>query len=147
MEDNPCYRLYGCYGLCTYKRKCSFWEEMGIRIQNEILPWIMFGDLNEVIDNSEKLGGRGLRNKRLFLSDFMQIVGAVDLAFTGCKFIWVNNHDKQTFIQERLDRAIASTDLLKNVSRTWRQTYFQYKFKKRLLVHVKVADKFYFRVS
>lgn len=71
VEDNLCYRLYGCYGPSTYKRKCSFWEEMGIRIQNEILPWIMFGDLNEVIDNSEKLGGRGLRNKRLFLSNFV----------------------------------------------------------------------------
>lgn len=39
-------------------------------LEGEDLPWVMFGDLNEVVGSSEKLGGKILKGKRLFLKDF-----------------------------------------------------------------------------
>lgn len=40
---------------------------------------MMLGDLNELIDKMEKFGGRTIWKRELFLRDFIQNVGAVDL--------------------------------------------------------------------
>lgn len=68
---------------------------------------MMLGDLNELIDKMEKFGGRTIWKRELFLRDFIQNVGAVDLGFEGYKYIWDNGHTGNSFIKERLDRDIA----------------------------------------
>ena len=45
------------------------------------LLWVMAGDFNDFIDNSEKLGGR-IREISSF-QDFLWDIGAIDLGFTG----------------------------------------------------------------
>lgn len=77
-------------------------------VLSDSFPWIIVRDLNKVLDDSKKLGGRDLRVKRLFLKDFLQNTGALDLGHLGCKFTQVNNQDDKSLIRERLDRAVAS---------------------------------------
>lgn len=107
-EGKETWRFYNCYGPSRYRDKCIFWETMERTLQTENLPWILIGDLNEIVDNSEKLGGRDIQGKRLFLKDFMQEVGAVDLGFTGRRFTWTNNHTDSSLIKERINRAVTS---------------------------------------
>lgn len=89
-NNQDCWHLYGAYGPPHYVKKKRFWEDMAEKISNEEMPWMMFGDLNEIIDETERFGGRNLIGKRLFLKEFMQQVGAVDLGFNGRKFTWIN---------------------------------------------------------
>lgn len=82
--------MYGTYGPPYYEEKRHFWEDVVDWIGNEKLPWLIFGDLNEIIDESERFGGRGLIGRRLFLKDFMQQVGAIDFGFCRRRYTWVN---------------------------------------------------------
>lgn len=68
--------------------------------------------MNEVVDEEEKLGGREIWRRKLFLKEFIQGVGAVDLGFKGRKYTWENRHLGTHLIKERLDRALASKEWL-----------------------------------
>lgn len=70
------------------KRGFFFWENLIEWIENEKLLWLLFCDLNEIVDNSERLGGKELPRKRLFLMEFLQTTRAFDLSFCG-----ENTHD------------------------------------------------------
>lgn len=49
------WRFYGCYGTPYGVEKANFW----VRLEDEIfsceIPWVIMGDLNEVIDDREKI--------------------------------------------------------------------------------------------
>lgn len=44
---------------------------------------LLFRDLNEVLWNLEKHGRRSVWNKTLYLRDFMQIFGSLDVGFVS----------------------------------------------------------------
>lgn len=70
-------------------------------------PWLLIGDLNEVLDSSEKFGGRSIVGKQLFLKDFLFCVAGVDIGFYGRKYTWENKHEGLSLIKEHIDRAVA----------------------------------------
>lgn len=82
------------------------------------MSWMVFGDMNETIDESERFGERTLTGKRLFLKDFIQQVGAIDLGFSGRKYTWINKQQDLASIQRRLDRALADSEWLNLFPRT-----------------------------
>ncbi|KAH7846944.1 hypothetical protein Vadar_019993 [Vaccinium darrowii] len=71
--------------------------------------WVIWGDMNDLLSEDEKCGGipwaassvRGFRN-------FVDVCGLTDLGFSGQPFTWQNNRAGEGFIQERLDRDLAS---------------------------------------
>ncbi|KAL8506330.1 hypothetical protein ACS0TY_017266 [Phlomoides rotata] len=71
------------------------------------LPWLCVGDFNEILDDSEKLGG-SLRNDNR-MRDFpysLETCGLVDLGFVGQKFTWSNKQAEEisSFMDEGGDR-------------------------------------------
>lgn len=52
-------------------------------VEDTTAPWLLFGDLNEVVTEQEKCGGRSIWQRKLYPSDFMQSVGGVDLWLRG----------------------------------------------------------------
>lgn len=71
-----------------------------------------YGRSYEVMNNSEKYGGRALLSRTLFLNEFIQKVGALDLGCTGNRFTWENRQKGKAFIKERLDRFLANRNWL-----------------------------------
>lgn len=67
----------------------------------------MCGDLNEIMDNLKKFGGRQSWKRKSFLKQFMQDVAGIDLGFMGGLFTWDNLQGGQASIRERLDIAVA----------------------------------------
>lgn len=67
-----------------------------------------------ILFESEKQGGRPIWGKHLYLREFMQKTGAIDLGFSGPKFTWNNGHEGTSFIRERIDKAIANREWLWN---------------------------------
>lgn len=70
-------------------------------------PWLIIGDLNERVSEGEKIGGRPLWRKHLFLKKFLQQTGGIDMGFSSRRLSWENNQDGNAIIKERLDRAVA----------------------------------------
>lgn len=46
--------------------------------------------------------------KKLFLKQFMEEMGGIDLGYKGCKYTWDNGQEGHAKIREMIDKAIAS---------------------------------------
>ncbi|GLU06570.1 hypothetical protein SLE2022_235940 [Rubroshorea leprosula] len=74
-------------------------------------PWMIIGDFNDMVDQSEKFGGNEISQTRVrAYLDCMNNCNMVDLGFIGNRFTWVNMRFSNQLIRERLDRAWANPD-------------------------------------
>lgn len=65
---------------------------------------ILFGDFNDVIQHSEKLGGNSkLQSQFLWSRETMEMCGLQDLGFVDYPFTWSNGRTRSDNIQCRLD--------------------------------------------
>lgn len=67
------------------------------------------GDFNDMMFEHEKKGGRP--QPRVFLEGFRDTLsscGLVDIGYTGCEFTWERSRGSPGWIQERLDRGLAT---------------------------------------
>jgi hypothetical protein len=98
------WRLTGIYGEPRWEDKYKTWDKIRDLKANHDLPWLIFGDFNEILYSHEKDGGnpRPLNYMQAF-RDVLIDCGLEDLGFSGDSFTW-----KRGRIRERLDRAVAS---------------------------------------
>lgn len=71
--------------------------------------WVIWGDMNDLLCAEEKKGGISrphwtFRGFQKFVND----CGLVDLGFSGYPFTWRNNRRGEDYIQELLDRVLAT---------------------------------------
>jgi exonuclease III len=76
-------------------------------------PWLLAGDFNAILAPEEKQGGRdfGSSSHNVF-SDFVQVMGLVDLGYNGNPFTWCNKRHGRAKIKERLDHGLSNHDWL-----------------------------------
>jgi exonuclease III len=96
----------GFYGSPYYNQKhltCATINDLYSRKKSH--KWLIFGDFNLVLNNSEKHGGNGVdfNHTNLFNSTLNQC-DLNDLGYQGYKFTWANNQVDSDHIKERLDR-------------------------------------------
>uniref|UniRef100_A0A803NJ15 Reverse transcriptase n=1 Tax=Cannabis sativa TaxID=3483 RepID=A0A803NJ15_CANSA len=110
-------------GFCIAWRRgiiCSVKEiyEAGFHVSNWITekvadcndPWTLMGDLNVILDESEKEGGRNFnRQESEFLRDFMLNSGGIDLGYDGGSKTWQNSRIVNKRIRKRLDRVVVDS--------------------------------------
>jgi hypothetical protein len=97
------------YGPLDKRDKLAFWDSFTSVAEGFVSPWLCIGDLNYMLDQSEKLGDGPIANSSLCLfKHFIDHFGFVDLGFVGNPFTWCNNRQGATSIKERLDRGLAS---------------------------------------
>ena len=95
------------YGSPRQENRAQFWNqltELGLGRDEE--AWLVVGDFNDLLDNSEKIGGP-LRWEGSFLAfgSFVSQTGLWDLQHSGNSLSWRGNRYSH-FIQSRLDRAM-----------------------------------------
>lgn len=72
-------------------------------------PWVCLGDFNEIVDMSEKIGGRERASGQMEVFRHTLLYCTLsDLGGYGPKFTWQNEQEGEYFIQERLDRGVAN---------------------------------------
>ncbi|KAM0859874.1 hypothetical protein ACQ4PT_046911 [Festuca glaucescens] len=98
------WRLTGLYGESVWRHKHRTWRYLRELSHQANVPWMVLGDMNEILSESEKDGGapRPLAYMQAF-RDCLTDCGLEDLGFIGNKFTW-----KRGLIRERLDRAVGN---------------------------------------
>jgi hypothetical protein len=77
------------------------------------------GDFNEILEESEKFGGcRKARGLMEAFKEALDVCNLSDLGASGLRYTWHNGQEGDSFIQERLDRVVASPDWCENFSRS-----------------------------
>lgn len=104
------WRAYFCHGTPYAREKLDFWSFLESDINNWNGPWIVIGDLNEIMNEGEKSGGRSFWKRKPFMRNFINAVNDMDIGFIGKKFTWDNRSYGQGLIKERLDRVISDKE-------------------------------------
>lgn len=72
--------------------------------------WVLIGDLNQVENKDQKLGGtRYLKGANNFLNWRLQNK-LIEIHFHGVKYTWTNNREGDNAIYERMDKAFNNND-------------------------------------
>lgn len=75
-----------------------------------LIPWVCFGDFNEIMWSTEKRGGNPRHS--FYMEMFRDVIARcklTDLGFMGAKFTWSNGRQGDANIMKRLDRVLATT--------------------------------------
>ncbi|GLT87976.1 hypothetical protein SLE2022_060240 [Rubroshorea leprosula] len=103
--------LSSIYGRPTFEIRTELWQELGSMSRVISSPWMIIGDFNDVVDQSEKFGGGSISQTRVCAYlNCMNDCNMQDLGYVGSKFTWVNMRFNGGLIRERLDRAWANPD-------------------------------------
>jgi hypothetical protein len=100
----------------------AFWDFLSFVGDGFVSSWLSIGDLNYVLNQSKKLGGRPVASSsHCPFKQFIDHFGLVDLGFVGNPFTWSNNRQGAASINERLDRGLASL--------SWIHIHLEFSFK------------------
>ncbi|KAH9769616.1 reverse transcriptase domain-containing protein [Citrus sinensis] len=111
-EKGSYWRCTGIYGHPEAAQKQHTWKLLRRLATLSSLPWLYFGDFNEVLNLNEKLGGNEKQVNSV--ADFREAVREcdfIDMGFTGYPFTWSNRRFGVGLIEERLDRFLCSRSL------------------------------------
>jgi hypothetical protein len=111
-EDGFTWRLTCIYGKPQSGTREKTWKLLRILHGQSNLPWMCFGDFNEILFASEKQGGvprkQTCMDKFRMALDFCELE---DLGFVGDPYTWRNNSQRaETYVKERLDRSVANLE-------------------------------------
>lgn len=74
------------------------------------VPWLCFGDLNEITSPNEKFGAASRPYKQIVnFRETLDHCDLNDLGYAGDSFTWANNREGSHFTKERHDRALGNS--------------------------------------
>ena len=104
-ENGSYWRGTGIYGHPEIDQKQHTWTLMRRLASLSSLPWICYGDFNEILRMNEKTGKNERRVSNV--NEFREAVnffGLRDMGFKGHPFTWSNRRFGPQLVEERLDR-------------------------------------------
>jgi exonuclease III len=103
--------LSGFYSHPKPAHREEVWKLLSYLRSIQSLPCLCLGNFNEVVDNSEKVGGNSKTEQHMrgFIA-MIQDCNFWDLGYKGLKFTWSNKQSMGAFVKERLDRGLAILD-------------------------------------
>ncbi|XP_070677800.1 uncharacterized protein [Malus domestica] len=112
------WRLVVVYASTVACTRAQQFEVLRTRLASLGEPCLVMGDFNDLLLESEKIGGNGrtVSSMRTFRT-FVAQTKLLDLGFVGYPYTWRNRRE-EGFIQERLDRALATHDWIQSYQQT-----------------------------
>jgi hypothetical protein len=107
------WRLTCYYGLPERGRRKHAWDMLRDLRNMSSLPWCIIGDFNDLLSQEDKIGHHPHPN--WLFSGFRSAVNDCDLTdiqLEGHRFTWIKSRGSPNVVEERLDRAMASSDWL-----------------------------------
>ncbi|GLT77972.1 hypothetical protein SLA2020_495240 [Shorea laevis] len=115
----PCIEWFfsSVYGRPQFDLRSKLWQELRTLSPYFKGPWVIAGDFNDVVDQSEKFRGAPISQHRVqAFTSCMNDCQMMDLGFIGGRFTWVNMQSDGHVIRERLDRVWCNADWKLNFS-------------------------------
>ena len=113
------WQITGFYGHPETHRRKESWNLLRDLNRRYKMPWMCFGDFNEIVSMEEKKGG-AVRSQRQ-MEDFRNAIhqcGFRDLGYCGPNYTWCNMQEGDDRIYLRLDRALATADWIEHYRET-----------------------------
>jgi len=111
MGSGVPWKFTGFYGHPDPSQRAESWKLLKFLKRAPPSPWLCIGDFNEILYNSEKVGGNPRHAKQMeSFREAVQKCNLGNLGFKGQKFTWSNKRENGVFVKERLDRGLASPD-------------------------------------
>ncbi|XP_074352119.1 uncharacterized protein LOC141691283 [Apium graveolens] len=110
------WRYTGYYGCPERNRRQESWDILRELASKSQLPWCVLCDFNDMLFSSEKWGGRPQPSN--LLTEFGEAIvdcELQDLGFIGSNYTWEKSIGDPGWMQEHLDRGLATQD--------WRQLF------------------------
>ncbi|GAU38527.1 hypothetical protein TSUD_148090 [Trifolium subterraneum] len=107
------WRLTCYYGYPERSRRRAAWDLLRDLGNMSSIPWCIIGDFNELLSQADKKGIHPQTNG--LCMGFRQAVSdcdLIDIPIEGHPFTWIKSRGTPHVIEERLDRAMASTSWL-----------------------------------
>ncbi|XP_019163496.1 PREDICTED: uncharacterized protein LOC109159839 [Ipomoea nil] len=111
LPGRPAWRLTGFYGEPDRANRHVMWDLLRQLKDDSPLPWAVVGDFNDIACHSEK---RGIHpHPASLIEGFNDAFGdcqLIDLGMSGGRFTWEKGRGTEEWVEERLDRAVATTE-------------------------------------
>uniref|UniRef100_A0A803LX10 Endonuclease/exonuclease/phosphatase domain-containing protein n=1 Tax=Chenopodium quinoa TaxID=63459 RepID=A0A803LX10_CHEQI len=109
----------GIHAPSTTKEKNKLWNDLQDNAPPQDTPRLVIGDMNEITQQSEKVGGRPIANNQgRAYGEWVESDRLIDLNFNGPMFTWNNGQDGLNLIRERLDKALANAKWMESYPNT-----------------------------
>lgn len=107
------YRLTGIYGEPDRSKREETWNLIRHLHNNSNIPWCLIGDMNNVLSQKDKRGGRPYPERLLAgFQDTLNNCNIADLNLSGHQFTWERGVGTPKHIEVRSDRALVNQDFL-----------------------------------
>lgn len=111
--NSPDWYFTGIHCPCNPSKKARFWNCINDLHVSSPSPWLIMGDFNSIISQTEKVGGLPFASSSSHdLASELNNLGLIDLGFNGNPFTWNNKRTGLRNIQQRIDRGVANSDWL-----------------------------------
>jgi hypothetical protein len=108
--DGVIWRFNGFYGHPNASKRHEAWNLLRFFAAGESELWMCAGDINEIVDITEKCEGGGQASGLMnTFKNTLDFCGLLDLGAYGPKFTWQNGQKGESSVQERLDRVVAKS--------------------------------------
>lgn len=107
------YRLTGIYGEPDRAKRKGTWELICRLHKQTNTPWVLIGDMNNIIRQEDKRGGR--QYLTWLIKGFERCVEECnlhDLELEGYPYTWERGYGTESWIEIRLDRALVSSSFM-----------------------------------
>ncbi|XP_019157985.1 PREDICTED: uncharacterized protein LOC109154706 [Ipomoea nil] len=109
----PEWRLTCFYGNSDQNRRQESWDLLRELRDQSSLPWVTIGDFNDITCQSEKRGPHPQPTALIEgFNDSLMDCQLFDLGMEGSRFTWEKGRGTEAWVEERLDRAVATPSWL-----------------------------------
>lgn len=109
--SSPAWSFSVIYACTCLNNRLRLWHNLKALHDINLIPWLICGDFNEVLNASETFGGNPVNTRITTFLDCLPHLGMHDLCFTSSRFTWTNNRQfTHMLIMECLDRSLANSD-------------------------------------
>lgn len=109
-EESRVWRMTGVYSWPENGQKFRTWEMINLLGRDNVHPWVLGGDFNEVLLDADKRGGVACDfNNMCAFRDCLDVNGLRNMGSSGHAFTW-SNRRTEGHIEEKLDRCVSTEE-------------------------------------